>query len=196
MGTRHLIAVYTNGEYKVAQYGQWDGYPEGQGKETLDFLKNTELFNKLKNNLSKCRFIKDENESNKLNALLKESDEKTLKWYDRFCTRDLGAKILTNIANSTAEEIVLSDHISFAKDGLFCEWAYVIDLDKNTLEVFEGFGKTKLGPDERFYDAEFKSDNGYEPIRLRAAFSLDSLPEESDFYSQLRGEEEEEVEAN
>jgi hypothetical protein len=31
MGTRNLIAVFFDGEYRVAQYSQWDGYPEGQG---------------------------------------------------------------------------------------------------------------------------------------------------------------------
>lgn len=31
MGTRNLTAVYLDGQYKVAQYGQWDGYPEGRG---------------------------------------------------------------------------------------------------------------------------------------------------------------------
>lgn len=34
MGTRNLTAVYLDGQYKVAQYGQWDGYPEGQGNGT------------------------------------------------------------------------------------------------------------------------------------------------------------------
>jgi len=28
MGTRHLTMVIQNKEPKVAQYGQWDGYPE------------------------------------------------------------------------------------------------------------------------------------------------------------------------
>lgn len=31
MGTRHLIKVKYKGEIKVSQYGQWDGYPDGQG---------------------------------------------------------------------------------------------------------------------------------------------------------------------
>lgn len=38
MGTRNLTAVYLDGQYKVAQYGQWDGYPEGQGITVLTFL--------------------------------------------------------------------------------------------------------------------------------------------------------------
>ena len=39
MGTRHLICVKLDGEYKIAQYGQWDGYPEGAGLEVLRFLR-------------------------------------------------------------------------------------------------------------------------------------------------------------
>ena len=40
MGTRNLTAVYLDGQYKVAQYGQWDGYPEGQGITALTFLRD------------------------------------------------------------------------------------------------------------------------------------------------------------
>ena len=40
MGTRNLTAVFIGGQYKVAQYGQWDGYPEGNGKKILEFLKS------------------------------------------------------------------------------------------------------------------------------------------------------------
>ena len=38
MGTRNLTCVFVNGEYKVAQYCQWDGYPSGQGLTILNFL--------------------------------------------------------------------------------------------------------------------------------------------------------------
>lgn len=40
MGARNLTAVYLDGQYKVAQYGQWDGYPEGQGITVLTFLRD------------------------------------------------------------------------------------------------------------------------------------------------------------
>jgi hypothetical protein len=39
MGTRNLTRVICDGKTKVAQYGQWDGYPEGQGKTVLNFLR-------------------------------------------------------------------------------------------------------------------------------------------------------------
>ena len=44
-----------DGQYKVAQYGQWDGYPEGQGITALTFLRDKmdlELFKEALRNLS------------------------------------------------------------------------------------------------------------------------------------------------
>ena len=43
MGTRNLTIVHSNGEYKVAQYGQWDGYPEGLGIQLLKYLKEINM---------------------------------------------------------------------------------------------------------------------------------------------------------
>ena len=36
MGTRHLICAISDDEYRIAQYGQWDEYPEGQGAAILE----------------------------------------------------------------------------------------------------------------------------------------------------------------
>ena len=38
MTTRSLTAVKVDGEYKIAQYGHYDGYPLGQGIYVLKFL--------------------------------------------------------------------------------------------------------------------------------------------------------------
>jgi len=38
MGTRNLTMVISDGKTKIAQYGQWDGYPSGQGADILAFL--------------------------------------------------------------------------------------------------------------------------------------------------------------
>jgi len=48
--------------------------------------------------------------------------------------RDMAAEVLEFIYNSD-KPVLLKDDSSFIEDGLFCEWAYIIDLDKNTLTV-------------------------------------------------------------
>jgi hypothetical protein len=58
MGTRNLTKVIDkDGITRVAQYGQWDGYPEGQGKSMLDFISNYRMLDKIELSLAKCRFI-------------------------------------------------------------------------------------------------------------------------------------------
>ena len=46
--------------------------------------------------------------------------------------------------------MLLQNTIDFAADSLFCEFVYVVDFDKNTYEIFEGFNKNFLDPNERF----------------------------------------------
>ena len=51
---------------------------------------------------------------------------------------------------------------------MFCEWAYVIDLQKGTFEVYEGFQKEPISEDERFYSffeqPEHRTD-AYYPVK-------------------------------
>jgi hypothetical protein len=189
MGTRHLIAVVKDNEYKVAQYGQWDGYPEGQGKLVLNFLLTPENVKALESKLLKVRFIESEGrdkdfveEYNK-NISGNKTPEQA-QWFEKYKSRDIGAKILTNISTSTDEEIILINNIDFAGDSLMCEWAYVIDLDKRTFEVYEGFNKVPISEDERF--ASFKKEDGdYYQVKAVAEYSLESLPSEDTFLSEL-----------
>jgi hypothetical protein len=58
MGTRNLTKVIDkNGELVVAQYGQWDGYPSGQGVNMLSFISEHGMLNKIEKALAKCRWI-------------------------------------------------------------------------------------------------------------------------------------------
>lgn len=66
--------------------------------------------------------------------------------------RYTGAEILDLIASSTEPIPALPD-LEFIGDGMFCEWAYVIDLDSNKLEAYAGWHKT-AGP-TRFDDLDF-----------------------------------------
>lgn len=201
MGTRNLTCVFMDGEYRVAQYGQWDGYPGGQGKTILEFLRDEENIKNLKNNLDKTRFFDQKGKDKKFldeydkNAPEWSSDPdnrtpEQKRWFSQFITRDLGGEILLKIANSTDAEILLKNSIDFAGDSLFCEFAYVVDFDKNTFEVYSGFNTSPLEKTSRF--AEIKPEKGseYYPVQLMHSFDIDNLPIDEEFLQILEPEEE------
>lgn len=199
MGTRHLIAVKAGGKYKVAQYGQWDGYPSGQGKAVLDFLRSLtpETWQTFHQKVLAAVWV----DSEKIEQTLKDfggTDDGTIAfdkhkdWTEVYpqWSRDTGGGILQLILDKPAG-IELSDSLSFAGDSLFCEWAYVIDFDEGTFEVYEGFNKTKTTDKDRFHQfapsvdkikkAKQKKDDVFHPVRLKALFYLHDLPEYDDF---------------
>lgn len=185
MGTRNLTMVIYKGETKVAQYGQWDGYPSGQGSTALEFLLNNDL-NKFKQKLDLCNFIdKSPRKQKEMENFLKKigsengwmNGEQAEKYHKKYpyLTRDNGAKILDLINDHKTEKTIwLNNSEEFAADSLFCEWAYVIDFDKNTFEVYEGFNKTPLTKEDRFF--YLKGENDYEPVKMLKAYDLNNLP--------------------
>jgi len=42
MGTRNITRVVSEGQLKVCQYCQWDGYPTSAGKEIVDFIRSSD----------------------------------------------------------------------------------------------------------------------------------------------------------
>ncbi|OBT59797.1 hypothetical protein VE03_10541, partial [Pseudogymnoascus sp. 23342-1-I1] len=52
LGTRNLVFVYYQSRFVLAQYGQWDGYPEGQGFTILAFLRTPLNIERLKAGLA------------------------------------------------------------------------------------------------------------------------------------------------
>ena len=187
MGTRHLIAVYKDGQPKIAQYGQWDGYPTGQGYGVFLFL--TELMsspNKLPAFTEKVSELTFHTEESYL-AILKEYWEKD---GDGFClsygspekaywdehmrhlSRDAGSDILQIVMDSKVP-LVLQNNIDFAGDGLFCEWAYVIDLDSERFEVYMGGSKSPR--EGRFVNAADPTAE-YPAVGLVAKFKFNEFP--------------------
>ena len=186
MGTRHLICVVLDGEYKVAQYGQWDGYLRGTGTDILNFLHkwNKEEFIK---NLKTTKFITDEQVDKHYvecgatpgEEWINNEVDKGIKSKYPSLSRDTGGNILYLIEHS--KNIELINRIDFAADSLFCEWCYVIDLDKNTFEIYKGFNKKPLLKEERFSSLKVKADPGYFPVKHLITFNLDRLPSKETF---------------
>lgn len=189
MGTRNLTMVISEGKTKVAQYGQWDGYPSGQGKTILNFLSKCADFGHFKEVIDKLRWITD-----------KESKEidKDPNWISNYpyLSRDCGGQILNAVYNGAMEvstgEIgkrktikvdvkFLSNSEDFAAESLFCEWAYVIDLDKRTFEVYKGFNKKPLTEKDRFFKFSVDAGTEYNQVKMVKKYSLDKLPTEKEF---------------
>lgn len=180
MGTRNLTIVKEDGKYKLAQYGQWDGYPSGQGIRILNFLKNMDrdLFIK---NLNELKVISSEEKE----KLYNKHKENLYKLYPEL-TRDTVGEILQLIQDGAIT--YFDDDLAFIEDSLFCEWVYVIDFDTNTFEVFKGFNKIPLKEKDRFFVFQELSKEYY-PCKLFKKYSLNKLPSEKQF---LKLEKEEE----
>ncbi len=193
MGTRHLTMVVHKKKIRVAQYGQWDGYPSGQGKTVISFVLSKLLF---KNDCEK--FEQAVGMTKKITApVLKqmwvecgadpESDTVSFPIADKFharhpeLSRDTGAEvlkiILTKYIGYPDAPILLKDDRAFAGDSLMCEWIWLLDLDTKTLEVYRGFNTKPVPKGERF--SSFKSADGadgkYKQCKLWKKIPFDKL---------------------
>lgn len=144
MGTRHLVGVIKDGKWRVAQYGQWDGYLEGQGKTVLSILEDGGV-EKLREKVDNCIFVTREqirqyyvdagDSPTNTSGLI--SGEIADKFNEEHPTlsRDMGALVLKSIIESD-DLIELFDSSDFLTDDCFCEFAYVVDFDKNVLRFY------------------------------------------------------------
>jgi len=186
MGTRHLIAVEDKkGKLKIAQYGQWDGYFEGQGRRVLEFIADPLNLAMLEKALPNIRFF-----TKKDDRMLKKWDEivqgkspfdvlkdnpgvyaekdKLIAYFQRFNSRDIGAKILQNVCMydqgtplDISDKISLTNSYEFGKNSLFCEYAYVLRMKDQVLEVYTGFNQDKLKEGARFPTVQEEVDKAF-----------------------------------
>lgn len=142
MGTRGLTIVKLDGKVKVAQYGQWDHYPTGQGETISKFIREKLDLRKFKAKVKALQFVTDQEVERLWNScgakgeFVTEDISKTFeKNYPQF-HRNTGAGILELIQAGGVDKVVNS--IDFLKDELFCEYAYELDLDKKVVKVYIG----------------------------------------------------------
>ena len=98
-------------------------------------------------------------------------------------SKDTCSGIFQIIQNSN-KELKLTNSLNFASNSLACEWAYVIDLDKNTFEVYKGYNKEVLAANERFYSVQepyVGLNASFYPVKHIISFDLDDLPNEEEF---------------
>jgi hypothetical protein len=159
MGTRNLTVVKDkNGTTRVAQYGQWDGYPQYSGIEALKFLREEMNQEKLLKRLTLVQFI-DDQEAEAIWEGFDHDDNDPTKYDLEYpgLTRNTGIGILEAVASAT-ETLKTIDNSEFAKDDLFCEGVYGVDFSTNKfISIYHGkkvdFDLDNLPTDEEYLSA-------------------------------------------
>jgi hypothetical protein len=147
MGTRGALGFIRNGEHKVT-YNHYDSYPSELGKNVILYLEN------------RGRDLKNLNEDFDAITMVNEDDTPTTvqkqlckdnglfddgvatqsddDWY---CLLREGQGLL----ESNVKVGFMIDSEEFLSNSLFCEYAYIINLDTERLEFYTGFEKDSQG---------------------------------------------------
>jgi len=190
MGTRGAVGFYVGGKTKVG-YNHWDSYPGGLGAEVVKWLQGKADPISM---YEKARMLApvpdreptaEEIERLKPWTNLSVSNQSTSDWY--CLLRETQGSL-----EATLESGFYSDAESFLADSLFCEWAFIINLDDEVFEVYKGFQKAlhTAGRYSSIPVQEKGSGNTYYPVALVASFPLTAIPE--DWTSQVDPPEEDE----
>lgn len=185
MGTRNLVVITLDSKMVVAQYGQFDGYPEWSGVEILKFFRRVDM-DKFRAKLGRCKFVSYE----EFYATPKPSTDYRGVGVLGYIERYQWDGEYYSLDNTTPIELV--DSYDFAGDSLFCEYAYVIDIladNSVRLGVYDTLGQVDVKEDDYFFKVtkEFRERNEGEinfGLIRRASFSwsnVDDIPTDSDF---------------
>lgn len=126
MGTRGTFGYRKNKQDKL-MYNHWDSYPDGLGQRMLEYIKmySTKEINDTYDNI---KIVEADNDD----KYWKISAEMERKIHSR------------DVFLSSFHEdptLLIPEDNNFIKDSLFCEWGYIVNLDTECLEVWEGFQK-------------------------------------------------------
>jgi len=191
MGTRGAWGFHKDGE-TIATYNHFDSYPTGLGEEIKRFIQNNSI-DKIDKIASELHPVQaDETptpeEAENLSGYRNENvNGGANEWYNLLREAQGNPQAYADDENLRA----FIDSTEFLQDSLFCEWAYIINLDDGVLEIYRGFNK--LPPkDSRYYnESTFKSNSNYYPVNGVAVVPFDVINEfsMSDFENKLNEEE-------
>jgi len=220
MGTRGAFGIIIGEQEKIG-YNQYDSYPDGKGVDTLRWLRQVVIDGKLdevKQLAEGCRLVSDEVKPTpddvdhlREHTNLSVSEQSTDDWYclTHRTHGDIGAMLGCGY--------ILDSH-TFPLDSLFCEWAYMVDLDASVFEVYQGFqaslptkgrwaGRPTKAEDKKNHEAHLAwcAENGRDPwqpkvsehkaVELIASWPFGALPTDEEFvefFELLAAREEEE----
>lgn len=183
MGTRGLYGIRKNGIDK-ATYNHWDSYPEALGKDIVKFCKNNGI-EKLDKFFNLIELV--DSESNPTDEQIVEcmsagyvdisvSEQSIDDWYCLLRGLQGNFKAYQKFIDNNAR-VYMKDDITFIEDSLFCEYAYIINLDDNVLEFYKGFQQEPQNGNRYGTESTYEGHDGtkYYPCKLIKTFPLGEL---------------------
>lgn len=179
MGTRGLVGFRIDGEDRLS-YNHYDSYPSELGVKVVDFLQSINSLAQVKAQVRQLKLVTEDMAPTEaeIAALgpwsdLSVGEGKPTDWYCllRQCQGDLKA---------TLEAGYMLVNNEFINDSLFCEWAYIINLDTEKLEIYKGFQtkahkKGRYGkavPTDTNFIPSYPGQERYYPVALVANLPL------------------------
>lgn len=145
MGTRGAVGFRLNDQDKV-KYNHHDSYPDGLGKTVVDFIIKTRGID-LKPFVECIRLVTEDKlptpmEINRYSEFFRKNVGRNTQagWYSLL--REAQGKLEPYL---NGLDVMIDSH-EFLTDSLFCEFAYIINLDTNELEFYKGFNKDPNAP--------------------------------------------------
>lgn len=184
MGTRGAMGVRIDGTDKIT-YNHFDSYPEGLGDSMVGDVRKLLVDPGLDGLRALARSLAFADKSRPPT----EAEKQRLRKYadlgvgkqsldDWYClTRNLQGKFAL-----TLKAGLMSDDREFMRDSLFCEYAYIVNLDTESFEVYRGFQHAKHDKG-RYADLPQTErpggrENEYWPVALVAEFPLSDIPQD------------------
>lgn len=199
MSSKGLAVIILDGEVKCAQIAYEDTSPLYGGANLVHFLKKS-IRRDFLTRLNSCKLLTNEQAQSKITALnlnvdqvhnqaYSEDAKKLTKQYPGLSPW-LGFNVFETIQNSSLGLELLNSY-DFAADSLNCNWVYVVDLDKGTFEIYEGFNSEPLNPTDRFFNLtaisdKLKTAGAYYPVKLVKSYALDKLPSKELFQAEFK----------
>ena len=172
MGTRGLYGFRKN-EVDKTTYNHYDSYPDCLGRTIVEFCKTTSI--EEMNEIFDRIILVDEHTTPTQTQVIE-----CIEYYDGSVSVGSPEDWYCLLRNAQGNPNVykhglkyMIDNNDFIKDSLFCEYAYIINLDTNCLEFWVGFQKE---PDENNrYGIETHDNMGkYYPCKMMAYYPLDA----------------------
>lgn len=177
MSTRGAIGFRIDGKDHIA-FNHWDSYPSGLGADILKQLQTASVHDlaalpdRVRNLIL---FTKDNPPSQdqitaaEERAGIEPSNMNIEEWLE---VLQEGQGSLTPYI--TGEWPIMYDSHTFLLDSLFCEWAYIVNLDDGTLEVYKGFNTEPNGAG-RYASQHRERDGEYYGVVLVDTVSLSDV---------------------